>query len=1225
MRCAPGWQSAVNRSGTSVVGHIFISHSSKDRAEAARVAALLDQGLVPYFLDYDPEDGIPAGRCWEDELYYRLAGCDAVLYLCSAHANASKWCFAELALARALRKPIVPLRLGAEPLPSLLADTQAIPFAADAATAATRLRGALALAASREPERFAWDGSRPLYPGIFAFDEADAAIFFGREAETQQMIDTLARMRFSDTRLLCVVGASGCGKSSVVRAGVVPRLRQRRADWLLCDPVVAGAALADTLAERLASCGTEARSRPAFSTAKRALAALTKSAAASSEAPLAALLRKLRGNGERSTQRCAVWVIDQGERLFAAEAAAALRLTIACAASRTLPLQIVLTLRSDHLDAWQACLAEAGVRYELMSIGPMAPARFAEVIEGPARLARLKTGAELVAAMASDASRRDGLPLLAFALHDLWQRGRVRGELSLSDYRDGLGGLEGCIARRAARVIGEARLDDAQRHLLRTTLTRMARLGDSGRFIAQPIAPASVPVPLQPVIARLVDERLLVSGAQGQTLEVAHEVLFRAWDELHAWLETERDFYGWQRDTGPALRAWIEQARDTNAVHLSGHALGTAAAWLATHREAMGAEAAAFVEASAARAVREETRAREAQVRQLAAQGQVILAFDVPEVGERGMLLAIEAMQRARSLPAAQLEPDQAIRLGLSQLGRPVAKTVAPGVVSPRAWAVHPAKPLVVYGAADGRLRLWNLGGSQVQEMPPLAAAIDIVEISAGGRWIAAAAGAQVLLFDSNTNKANMIAPPDSAPGASAVAFSPSGDHLAVAFHDRTMVWATGALETAPTVLPLDSLAVVSLSFSGDGTVLIEQRLSQPASCWRWRDATRVGHIGSGGNQVLHSADGRFVGATGPGSFVAHVWDTFERHNHQIANNGARLAFSADSRWLAMASPEHFVRLWQLPDLHEARTLRHHAEVWDLEFSPDGKMLATLPRNGVVEVWDTHSGAEVARLIHHEAVRALHFVGDSRHLVTLSGDGCLTVWNTRWLREAWVGEFTVAALGVAFSEDGALLAVSLREGWGKLQPLLIDLRNYQAVEKFEVPNRASVSGADYARELLRQHDELTKGEGRSASGRLQAARSENNHVVTVGEAAAQRDGPRTLCVLRHDHPVHRCIFSPDERHLATLGERDTVRVWSLEHGVEVSRLTHEQPALADAAFSPDGRCIATAGWDCTVRLWWWQPDDLVAQARTRVQIALSAQQWQHYLPNEPVPVSAASA
>jgi hypothetical protein len=148
---------------------LFVSHSSRDRAAAASVVERLgDEGFVALFLDFDPAQGIPAGRNWERELYVQLRKTEAVIFLASAASIASRWCFAEVSLARSLGKPIFPLRLEPDVGLELLDDVQWVDLA-EGEAAFARLRAGLRLAGLDPADAFAWDPTRSPYPGLKPF------------------------------------------------------------------------------------------------------------------------------------------------------------------------------------------------------------------------------------------------------------------------------------------------------------------------------------------------------------------------------------------------------------------------------------------------------------------------------------------------------------------------------------------------------------------------------------------------------------------------------------------------------------------------------------------------------------------------------------------------------------------------------------------------------------------------------------------------------------------------------------------------------------------------------------------------------------------------------------------------------------------------------------------------------------------------------------------------
>ena len=166
---------------------IFLSHSSKDKANAEQVKARLEQwGHRSVFLDFDPEHGIPAGRDWEKELYAKLRECRAVIFLCSHASMASRWCFAEVTHARAQGKPVISIRIDQVPLDFILTKDQVIDATACWDDAYQRLERELVAAGLDPKDLFDWDTTRPPYPGLLALQESDAAVFFGRDKEIEK-------------------------------------------------------------------------------------------------------------------------------------------------------------------------------------------------------------------------------------------------------------------------------------------------------------------------------------------------------------------------------------------------------------------------------------------------------------------------------------------------------------------------------------------------------------------------------------------------------------------------------------------------------------------------------------------------------------------------------------------------------------------------------------------------------------------------------------------------------------------------------------------------------------------------------------------------------------------------------------------------------------------------------------------------------------------------------
>src|SRR5579859_2602416 len=204
------------------MGEIFISYASADAVQAGIVTEWLRWAGHRIFRDSDQEDGIPPGAAWQKTLLSELRLCDAVVFLNSSASQASMWCHTELVMATELSKRVYSLDLapGLKPHP-LLQWLQSIRFETTIDVGIQRLTGNLGLDGLAQGTRFTWERGRPPYPGLAAMDVADAGVFFGREDEARSLVARVdGPLGQPGGNLIVLMGASGAGKSSLVRAGL---------------------------------------------------------------------------------------------------------------------------------------------------------------------------------------------------------------------------------------------------------------------------------------------------------------------------------------------------------------------------------------------------------------------------------------------------------------------------------------------------------------------------------------------------------------------------------------------------------------------------------------------------------------------------------------------------------------------------------------------------------------------------------------------------------------------------------------------------------------------------------------------------------------------------------------------------------------------------------------------------------------------------------------------
>ena len=568
---------------------IFLSHSSQDNTIAGQVKARLEQwGHRSVFLDFDPEHGIPAGREWEKELYAKLRECRAVIILCSHASMASRWCFAEITHAKALGKPVFPIKIDDSKVDPILTDKQIVDATAGWDEACRRLEKGL-LAAGLDPkDLFDWDHRRPPYPGLAAFQEQDAVIFFGRNKEIRDGQALLNRLQqFGGPRLTLLLGASGSGKSSLMRAGLLPRLK-RDQRWAVIDPfrplVAPFDELARALSQRFGQIPQAGKGMPRDVASIRGRIQWDKDHPTQSTDTFLDLINELRETIE-SREATVLLMIDQCEELLAVGAnedgdrfLTFLRAVLDREDNR---LMVLVTLRSDFLGSFQDHPAMRGLRVETFPVPQMEVDDFASVIEGPARIAGLELGPGLVQAMIGDTKTSDALPLLAFSLRELYESFGEDKLLTLEEYRDKLGGLDGCIARAAEEVLSAKPLSEKEVLDLRIALLSMARVNDRDQYAKQPVLWNDLRASTHKVLERFVTARLLILGVdeKGRTLEVAHEALFRAWPRFVDWLKDDKSFLVWQQRLRGSI--WQYEEREGNSDFLlRGFPLSEALEWI---------------------------------------------------------------------------------------------------------------------------------------------------------------------------------------------------------------------------------------------------------------------------------------------------------------------------------------------------------------------------------------------------------------------------------------------------------------------------------------------------------------------------------------------------------------------------------------------------------------------------------------------------------------------
>jgi WD40 repeat protein len=1180
------------------MAHIFISHSSRDAEQAARLLTWLRaNGFVETFLDFDKHAGLAPGADWERTLYREIAGAEAVILILTKNWFDSKWCFAEFTQARALGKAIFPLIEAPTGEAFVSGDIQHLDLVKDREGGLARLAAELTAAVVNARGGFHWDYTRPPYPGLLAFDEADAAVFFGRDDDIRRLIERLnARRAQGGAKLLAVLGASGSGKSSLMRAGVLPRLKRDQRNWIVLPPFRPQLHPLEELAQAVAvSLGQGAdwrHWRDAFGRED-----ITRT--------LSDLARDLRC-AHASNEAQILITVDQAEELFGAaekDGAEQFLGVLNGLQDERLPFLTAMTLRADYLDELQRA-PTLTAPFEEFSLKPMPLARVRDIIEGPARVAGLTVDDALVAAAMNDAATDDALPLLAFALRELHDRFGQKGHLTLEAYRTlgddtgQLSPLENAVRRKADEVLAAAKpsAEDLQA-LKEAFVPAMVRVNAEGEYARRSARFDTLPARARPLLERLAKARLLIiQKEQDATIvEVAHEALLRKWPLLRGWLDEEREFLIGKDQLEQELLDWRKApAQEKSEALLSGLKLTRGRTWLLEKPLQLDQAEREFIQASIAHheaeaARREKFRRR---VQQASVSAAVVLAICLAgALWEWRIAKAREATAESRELAAMA---EQEVSAG-GDLGLALRTAVEGAKRAPTDQAEH-ALRTVLEGPLE-HLILHHGGPVYVAAFSPDGKCIVTASVDHSARVWEAATGHLLTTLAGHNGPVNDVA------------FSPDGKHFVTASDDGTArVWDTATGQPQVT-LTWPNTELRKAVFSPDGNRVLTTGSDSSARVWDAETGALRTTL-SGHTRVVYSAafspDGtRIVTASDDGT--ARVWDAEKGLSRAILGGHTRVVcdavFSPDGKRVVTASWDETARLWDAESGRALATLSGHSgAVYGATFSRDGKRIVTASADHTARVWDVESGHLLTTLSGHAGpVNEAVFSPDGTRIVTASEDATARVWDAEsGLLYATLGGGAGVVYSAGFSPDGSRIITSSDDGTARVwdanvgHPLaILTGRNGRLYDAAFLPDGKHVvtAGEDPATRVwdtesghlsatLAGHTLMVYTVAFSPDGKRIVTASAD-HTARVWDAAT---GHVLTTLNGHSFRVNDAVFSPDGRRIVTSGDDNTARVWDAATGHLLATLGHAGP-VNDAAFSPDGKRIVSASADYTARLW----------------------------------------
>ena len=1062
--------------------------------------------------------------------------------------------------------------------------------------------------AVRSPNWLSLGGIPPCpYRGLFALREQDADLFFGREQSVAELTD-----RVSQNSFVAIVGASGSGKSSIVFAGLIPKLRQLTdTNWKIINfrPGNNPFAATENALNQAGLCQTSESYLRTKSTALSELIEIivaessVNSSVAETYSPVEYIPLVYQHQGAIAVTKPAqnrkfttrlLLVIDQFEELFTLTSITERQVylqSLVAAVNHAPAFTLVITLRADFYGEALAYRPLSDLlQNAVYNLSSMSSAELEKAIALPAQKREIGFEQGLITKLADSVEQQSGrLPLLEFTLTQLWSK-QHHGWLTHQAYAE-IGGVQSALANHAEAVYSQ--LDRVSRAKMPKIMTQLVQLGEGNEITRRLATKDEVRPENWDLVSYLADARLVMTNrdpaTQQETVEIVHEALISSWGRFKQWLKIDEDFRRWQQRLRRAIAQWQNSNQDNGAL-LRGKTLIDAQYWLEKRTADLSNSDRIFIEQSSQLQQKEQQKEkRRRKITFFSLLSGLILAMlltgiagwqwqssavnEVLAMSKYAKLLStsnrefdglLESIQAARkvkttALAKQNLEVQRSVVTALQETvyGVREQNRLALKDSEIRSLSFSSDGSIFASGSGKGKLAIWQADGSLQRSIDTQQQAINKVAFSPIDQTVATAGqNGTIKLWQLNGKLAKTI---DTRQGQIFdLSYSPQEQMFASAGEDGTIkIWnAQGKLRQT---IKGNSSRILALAYSQDGNLLASAGEDGTVKIWNANGELRQTIKGyqRAVISVVFSPDDRVLAASSEdGTMKFWKLDGTLLHTMAEENVVHDIGFTSDGRTIVSVGGDTTVKLWN-SDYSLRKTFTGHTDgVLGLGIDPNGNSIISGSADGTIRIWQLDTELSKTLRLHDASVYQAVFSPDNSLIATASGDNTVKLWNRDGtLLKTLIGH-TNAVHGISFSPDGNLLATASWDNTIKLWKIDGTLIN-----------------------TLTGHTDKVYMATISPDGQTIASASSDRTIKLW-----RLDGTLIKTLTGHKDVVHGVSFSSDGQTIASASHDRTIRLWNAQ-GKLLKTLTGHSNWVHGVTFSPDGQTIASASHDQTVKLW----------------------------------------